>query len=220
MDFTFSEEQRAAAEAARGVFAGVTPDAVPSPALTTGAVAEGFDRALWSRLADADLLSLLLAEAHGGAALDAIALCLVLREAGRVLARVPLLEHCAAAAAVQAYGGPEQVDRLPARAGRGELVLTVAAQGRTGHDRPNWPSPHAGRGGSGCWTGCRRRCRGRSTRTWSSYRRTSRARPATGPCWRWCRVRRTGWCSPRRSPPAVSGWPSCGCGPCGSTPVR
>ncbi|MET8564678.1 acyl-CoA dehydrogenase [Streptomyces flaveolus] len=134
MDFTFSEEQRAAAEAARGVFAGVAPDAVPSPALTTGAVAEGFDRALWSRLADADLLSLLLAEAHGGAGLDAIALCLVLREAGRVLARVPLLEHCAAAAAVQAYGGPEQVDRLPARAGRGELVLTVAAQGRTGHD--------------------------------------------------------------------------------------
>ncbi|CAM5578788.1 putative acyl-CoA dehydrogenase [Streptomyces canarius] len=100
MDFTFSEEQ-AAAEAARGVFAGVAPDAVPSPAPTIGAVAEGFDRALWSRLADADLLSLLLAEAHGGAGLDAIALCLVLREAGLVLARVPLLEHCAAAAAVQ-----------------------------------------------------------------------------------------------------------------------
>ncbi|MFG3011986.1 acyl-CoA dehydrogenase family protein [Streptomyces cinerochromogenes] len=134
MDFTFTEEQRAAAEAARGVFAGVAPDAVPSPALTPGAVAEGFDRALWSRLADADLLSLLLAEAHGGAGLDAIALCLVLREAGRVLARVPLLEHSAAAAAVQAYGGPEQADRLLARAGRGELVLTVAAQGRTGHD--------------------------------------------------------------------------------------
>ncbi|MGV9756169.1 acyl-CoA dehydrogenase family protein [Streptomyces tricolor] len=134
MDFTFTEEQRAAAEAARGVFAGVAPDAVPSPALTTGAVAEGFDRALWSRLAGADLLSLLLAEAHGGAGLDAIALCLVLREAGRVLARVPLLEHSAAAAAVQAYGGKAQADRLLDRAGRGELVLTVAAQGRTGHD--------------------------------------------------------------------------------------
>ncbi|UFR03554.1 acyl-CoA dehydrogenase family protein [Streptomyces sp. Go40/10] len=134
MDFTFTEEQRAAAEAARGVFAGVVPDAVPSPALTPGAVAEGFDRALWSRLADADLLSLLLAEAHGGAGLDAIALCLVLREAGRVLARVPLLEHSAAAAAVQVHGGAEQADRLLARAGRGELVLTVAAQGRTGHD--------------------------------------------------------------------------------------
>ncbi|MEU9474392.1 acyl-CoA dehydrogenase family protein [Streptomyces sp. NPDC048191] len=134
MDFTFTEEQRAAAEAARGVFAAVAPDAVPSPALTTGAVAEGFDRELWSRLAEADLLSLLLDEAHGGSGLDAIALCLVLRESAKVLARVPLLEHSAAAATVQAYGGPELAGRLLARAGRGELVLTVAAHGRSGHD--------------------------------------------------------------------------------------
>jgi alkylation response protein AidB-like acyl-CoA dehydrogenase len=134
VDFTFSEEQRAAAEAARGVFAGVAPDAVPSPALTTGAVAEGFDRELWSRLAEADLLSLLLGEVHGGSGLDAIALCLVLRESAKVLARVPLLEHSAAAAAVQAYGGARLADRVLARAGRGELVLTVAANGRSGHD--------------------------------------------------------------------------------------
>ncbi|MFI9250522.1 acyl-CoA dehydrogenase family protein [Streptomyces sp. NPDC053069] len=134
MDFTFTEEQRAAAEAARGVFAGVVPDGVPSPALTTGAVAEGFDRELWSRLAGADLLSLLLDEAHGGSGLDAIALCLVLRESAKVLARVPLLEHSAAAAAVQSYGTAELTERLLARAGRGELVLTVAANGRSGHD--------------------------------------------------------------------------------------
>ncbi len=134
VDFTFTEEQQAAAEAARGVFAGVAPDAVPSPALTPGAVADHFDRALWARLADADLLSLLLAEEHGGAGLDAIALCLVLRESAKVLARVPLLESSAAMAAVQAYGGPELKAGLLARAGRGEVVLTVAAHGRTGHD--------------------------------------------------------------------------------------
>ncbi|ANP48217.1 alkylation response protein AidB-like acyl-CoA dehydrogenase [Streptomyces griseochromogenes] len=134
MDFTFTEEQLAAAEAARGVFAGVAPDAVPSPALTTGAVAEGFDRELWSRLAGADLTGLLLDEQYGGAGLDAIALCLVLRESARVLARVPLLEHSAAIAAVQAYGGTELGERLLAQAGRGERVLTVAAHGRTGHD--------------------------------------------------------------------------------------
>lgn len=134
MDFTFTEEQLAAAEAARGVFAGVAPDAVPSPALTTGAVAEGFDRELWDRLAGADLLSLLLGEEYGGAGLDAIALCLVLRESAKVLARVPLLEHGAALAALQTYGTAELLDRLAARAGRGELVLTVAASGRTGHD--------------------------------------------------------------------------------------
>ncbi|MEW1772951.1 acyl-CoA dehydrogenase family protein [Streptomyces sp. NPDC086777] len=134
MDFTFTEEQLAAAEAARGVFAGVAPDAVPSPALTTGAVAEHFDRELWDRLAAADLLSLLLGEEYGGAGLDAIALCLVLRESAKVLARVPLLEHSAALAAVQKFGSAELRDRLAARAGRGEPVLTVAASGRTGHD--------------------------------------------------------------------------------------
>ncbi|MEV0740950.1 acyl-CoA dehydrogenase family protein [Streptomyces sp. NPDC050549] len=134
MDFTFSEEQQAAAEAAAGVFADVVPDSVPSPADTTGAVAEDFDRALWTRLAEADLLSLLLDEEYGGAGLDAIALCLLLRESAKVLARVPLLESSAAAAAVQAFGSKELRSGLLARAARGELVLTVAANGRTGHD--------------------------------------------------------------------------------------
>ncbi|MER6953554.1 acyl-CoA dehydrogenase family protein [Streptomyces sp. NPDC000618] len=134
MDFTFTEEQQAAAEAARGVFAGVAPDGVPSPALTRGAVADDFDRALWAKLAAADLLSLLLDEEFGGAGLDAVGLCLVLRESAKVLARVPLLENSAAAAAVQAYGSPELRSALLARAGRGETVLTVAANGRTGHD--------------------------------------------------------------------------------------
>ncbi|TXS41508.1 acyl-CoA dehydrogenase [Streptomyces sp. uw30] len=148
MDFTFTEEQQAAAEAARGVFAGVAPDAVPSPALTPGAVADTFDRPLWSRLADADLLSLLLADEYGGAGLDAVALCLVLRESAKVLARVPLLESSAATAAVQAYGGPELKAELLARAGRGEVVLTVAAHGRTGHD-PAELAVTARRDGSG-----------------------------------------------------------------------
>ncbi|WP_128377555.1 acyl-CoA dehydrogenase family protein [Streptomyces cavernae] len=134
MDFTFTEEQQAAVEAAQAVFRGVAADGVPSPALTPGAVADDFDRALWARLADADLLSLLLDTEYGGAGLDAIALCLVLRESAKVLARVPLLEHSAAALAVQACGSTELKDELLGPAGRGERVLTVASNGRTGHD--------------------------------------------------------------------------------------
>ena len=134
MDFRFSEEQQAAVEAALAVFGGVAPDSVPSPSLVAGAVADDFDRALWERLAAADLLSLLLDEEFGGAGLDAIALCLVLRESAKVLARVPLLESCAATATVQAYGDEELRGEILRRAGTGELVLTVAAHGRTGHD--------------------------------------------------------------------------------------
>ncbi|MFI7005815.1 acyl-CoA dehydrogenase family protein [Streptomyces sp. NPDC050145] len=134
MDFTFSEEQQAAVEAAKAVFAPVAPDGVPSPSLTPGAVAEDFDRALWAKAADADLLSLLIAPEYGGAGLDAVALCLVLRESAQVLARLPLLEHCAAATAVQAHGSAELKQELLPGAGRGELVLSVASAGRTGHD--------------------------------------------------------------------------------------
>lgn len=134
MDFTFTEEQQAAAEAARAVFSGVEPDAVPSPALVPGAVAEDIDRPLWAGLAAGDLLSLTLSPEHGGAGLDLIALCLVLRESAKVLARVPLLETCAVAMTLQRYGDQELAAELLPGVGRGELVLTVGANGRTGHD--------------------------------------------------------------------------------------
>ncbi|MFI5744623.1 acyl-CoA dehydrogenase family protein [Streptomyces sp. NPDC051644] len=134
MDFTFTEEQQAATEAARAVFSGVAPDGVPSPALVPGAVAEDIDRPLWAGLAAGDLLSLTLSPEHGGAGLDLVALCLVLRESARALARVPLLETCAVAMALQRYGDEGLAAELLPRVGRGELVLTVGANGRSGHD--------------------------------------------------------------------------------------
>ncbi|MEV4944421.1 acyl-CoA dehydrogenase family protein [Streptomyces sp. NPDC053755] len=134
MDFTFTEEQQAAAEAARAAFADIAPDTVPSPALTTGAVADDLDRALWARLAAADLLSLVLTPAHGGAGLDTIALCLVLRESARVLARVPLLETSAVAMTIERYADARLCADLLPRVGRGELVLTAAPNGLSGHE--------------------------------------------------------------------------------------
>ncbi|MFE0378596.1 acyl-CoA dehydrogenase family protein [Streptomyces inhibens] len=134
MDFTFTEEQQAAVEAAKAVFSGVAPDGVPSPALTAGAVADDFDRALWRKLADADLLSLPIAPEHGGAGLDLIALCLVLRESAKVLARVPLLESGAAALTLQRYAADGLCADVLPQIATGSLVVTVAAGGRTGHE--------------------------------------------------------------------------------------
>ncbi|MGW1200149.1 acyl-CoA dehydrogenase family protein [Streptomyces sp. NPDC002536] len=133
MDFTFTEEQQAVAEAAGAVLSGVAPDGVPSPALVPGAVADDVDRALWRRLAAADLLGLPVPVEYGGAGLGPVALCLVLREAGKVLARVPLLETGAAALALRRFGSAG-TERLLPLIGSGELVVTVAAHGRTGHD--------------------------------------------------------------------------------------
>lgn len=158
MDFTFSEEQQAAAEAARAVFSGTAPDSVPSPQLGQGAVAEDFDRELWRKLAGSDLLGLLTAPRYGGAGLDAVALCLLLREAGRVLARVPLLETSAAALTLQTYGSEELRAALLPGIGSGDLAVTVAAHGRTGHEPPqlavdarNTDQAAGGTGGGGDW---------------------------------------------------------------------
>ncbi|MET9671733.1 acyl-CoA dehydrogenase family protein [Streptomyces sp. NPDC006482] len=134
MDFTFTEEQQAAVEAAKTIFAGVAPDAVPSPALTPGAVSDDLDRSLWSRLAAADLLGLALPPEHGGSGLDPVAFCLVLRESARVLARVPLLETGAVAMTIDRYADRQTAADLLPRVSRGELVLTAASHGRTGHD--------------------------------------------------------------------------------------
>ncbi|WKX71462.1 acyl-CoA dehydrogenase family protein [Streptomyces sp. XD-27] len=151
MDFTFTEEQQAAMETARAVFSGTQPDDVPSPALTPGAVADDIDRPLWRKLAAADLLALTLDEQYGGAGLDPIALCLVLREAGHVLARVPLLENSAAALTIQTHGSTELRHAVLPRTGRGELILTTAASGRSGHD-PAEQAVQAHHHPNGTWT--------------------------------------------------------------------
>ncbi|MFH9739024.1 acyl-CoA dehydrogenase family protein [Streptomyces roseolus] len=134
MDFTFTEEQQAAAETARTVFADVAPDAVPSPALTPTAVADDLDRRLWQRLAATDLLGLLVGPEHGGTGLDPIALCLVLRESARVLARVPLLETAAVTHVLGHHAPAATAAALLPEAIAGRLVLTAAAHGATGHE--------------------------------------------------------------------------------------
>ncbi|PNE36507.1 MULTISPECIES: acyl-CoA dehydrogenase family protein [Streptomyces] len=134
MDFTFTEEQQAAVEAAQAVFSAVTPDSTPSPALTHGPVADDFDRPLWHTLANADLLGLPIAPEHNGAGLDPLALCLVLRESAKVLARVPLLESYAAAHTLQRHATDDLRAEILPRITTGDLVVTTASHGRTGHD--------------------------------------------------------------------------------------
>lgn len=135
MDFTLSEEQQAAAEAARAAFADVAPGSgVPSPAVGVEPIADDIDRELWQRLTKSDLPGIALGERYGGSGLDPVAWCLVLRESARVLARVPLLETGGAALAVQRYGSEEQRRRLLPEVAAGRLLLGVAPHGRTGHE--------------------------------------------------------------------------------------
>jgi acyl-CoA dehydrogenase len=87
MDFSFTEEQAAVAEAAEGVFGGlVTPERVAAVEHTD----DRFDAELWAALAGANLLGLALPEAYGGSGLGMTELALVLEQQGRRVAPVPL----------------------------------------------------------------------------------------------------------------------------------
>jgi alkylation response protein AidB-like acyl-CoA dehydrogenase len=86
MDFTFTEEQEAVAQAAAGVFDGmITPARVAEIEHTDDRV----DDDLWAALARANLLGLAVPEEYGGSGLGLTELCLVLEQQGRAVAPVP-----------------------------------------------------------------------------------------------------------------------------------
>ncbi|MHB8593348.1 MAG: acyl-CoA dehydrogenase family protein [Acidimicrobiales bacterium] len=124
MDFTFTEEQDAVAEAAAGVFGGMAdPDRVAEVERSTDRV----DEALWSALAEANLLGLAVPEEHGGSGLGMTELCLVLEQQGRHVAPVPLWATTVLGALpVARFGTPEQRAGLLPGVVAGQIRLSAA----------------------------------------------------------------------------------------------
>jgi len=87
MDLSFTPEQHAVRDLARQIFDGMcTEDRLRE----IEAGGERHDPALWTELARAGLLGLSIPEADGGSGGGIIELCLLLEEAGRAAAPVPL----------------------------------------------------------------------------------------------------------------------------------
>jgi alkylation response protein AidB-like acyl-CoA dehydrogenase len=85
------------------------------------------DRALWTDLAAAGVLSAALPESVGGGGYGLLQQCAVLVELGRAVAPVPYLDSIVvAASAVARFGIHDQRARWAERAASGELVLTAA----------------------------------------------------------------------------------------------
>jgi alkylation response protein AidB-like acyl-CoA dehydrogenase len=124
MDFSFSEEQEAVRALARQIFGDrVTHERL----LEMEAGDELFDRELWSSLAEANLLGAALPEEFGGSDLGFLELCLILEEAGRSVAPVPLLPAIALAGLPLAeFGSREQKERFLPGLIAGETLLTAA----------------------------------------------------------------------------------------------
>lgn len=92
-----------------------------------------FDRSLWGKLVDADILSAAAPESLGGGGYDVLEQTAVLVALGRGLAAVPYLESVVlAAGALARFGSAELQQQWAAPAVSGAKVLTVALDGEMG----------------------------------------------------------------------------------------
>lgn len=125
MDFALTDEQTAVRDLAAQVLGDhCTPEALRA---AEGGDSPGFDRALWAKLAEAGLLGVCVPEEHGGLGLGLVELALLLEEAGRTAAPVPLLGGLALGAlAVVRHGSVAQQSALLPGIASGGLLLTAA----------------------------------------------------------------------------------------------
>ncbi len=142
MDFSFSEEQDAVKELASQIL----EDACQHEhlmALENDAEGDGIDGDLWKALGDANLLGVALPEKDGGSELGLQALLLLLEEAGRTTAPIPLYASivCSALPIAQ-FGSDALKARLLPGVVSGEAMLTAALD-EEGMQEPTQPSTTA-----------------------------------------------------------------------------
>lgn len=126
MNFDLSEEEVAARDLAKQILDDAT-SFERSRAIESDPLGPGFDRALWAQLAESNLLGLPIAESAGGQGFSFVSLCLMLEEAGRNLAPVPLLESIVQTALpLHQFGKSPLARDLVARMISGEAILTAA----------------------------------------------------------------------------------------------
>jgi len=124
VDFSLSEEQTAVVESAAKLFEGHLTDERRRAVESAG---DGFDRELWAALADANLLGLAVSERHGGSGFGFGEVAVLLEEAGRAAAPVPLWASIVLGSLpVERFGSDELRSRLLGPAVAGQTVLTAA----------------------------------------------------------------------------------------------
>ncbi len=126
MDFDFSDEEGAVRDLSRQIFEDAT-SFERTREVEGESEGPGFDRILWAHLAESNLLGLSISERFGGQGFGFLALCLMLEEAGRNLAPVPLIESIVyTALPIQQFGSESlQKETLP-KLVSGEQLFTAA----------------------------------------------------------------------------------------------
>lgn len=142
MDFSFDDNLADLADLTRTI---LVDHVTPSRLAEIEATGDRFDRALWTDLAKAGVLSAALPESVGGSGLGLVEQCAVLVELGRTVAPAPYLcSIVQAAAAIAEFGTDAQRAEWAAPAAAGELVLTAALSEEVSDD-PAHPATVASR---------------------------------------------------------------------------
>lgn len=126
MNFKFSEEEEITKDLAAQILrAGTSFDRLRQ--VEKDAAGPGFDRELWKQLAESNLIGLPVSEEYGGQGFSYLALCLLLEEAGRTLAPVPLFESVVLTLLpIEKFGSDGLRKGLIPKVVAGEAVLTAA----------------------------------------------------------------------------------------------
>ena len=109
----------------------------------------GFDKALWSEMAELGFAGMLLPEAYGGTEFGPLGLGVVMEEAGRTLAASPLLSTVVlCGSTILAAGSEEQKQDYLPKIAAGEIVMALAIDEKP-HHRPFhiWTSAEEADGG-------------------------------------------------------------------------
>lgn len=135
MNFELDETEEAVRDLARQILGDAT-SFERTREVEADADGPGYDRALWSQLAESNLVGVAIDEAFGGQGMSFLSLALLLEEAGRALAPVPLAESIVhAALPIQAFGSDEARKTFLPPFAAGETLL-VAALFETGTPFP------------------------------------------------------------------------------------
>jgi alkylation response protein AidB-like acyl-CoA dehydrogenase len=125
MDFELSEDQRAIAQMADGLFVDHCHDDYMRQWDTSG---EPMMAPLWKLCVETGLQALAIPEEHGGSGLGMTELMLVLQAQGKALAQVPLWRHQLAAATLARYDASDSSGWI-AKAASGEALLSLSING-------------------------------------------------------------------------------------------
>jgi acyl-CoA dehydrogenase len=118
MDFTWSENQEMVQELSEELF---------SAQLSDADFVQHFSKKCWQELARTELLALAAAPEFGGSDMGLVELLLLLRQAAKHAAPIPLLESIVLAAPLlQAHASGEQKERWLRELAKGEKIISLA----------------------------------------------------------------------------------------------